>query len=125
MRYWHPTLFIAAAIGAVFTPLCVASWVAYVWGDGDGERAAFLTVVGVFAGPLLAGAVLAWRGRQSGLWLLRFGSVLCVPYPPVWWGLWNLGNDPEYLDLRADNDRRRGEQAGRRRGGRGPATGTG
>ena len=107
MRYWHPTLFIAGAIGAIFTPMFVAAWVAYVWGNGNAERAAFLTVVVVFAGPLLVGAVLAWRGRRSGLWLLRLGSVLCLPYPPVWWGLSNLGNDSEYLDLLADNDRRR------------------
>jgi hypothetical protein len=114
MKYWHPTLFTAAAIGAIFTPMSVAAWVDYAWGDGNGERAAFLSGVAVFAGPLLAGAVLAWRGRRSGLWLLRFGSVMCHPYPPVWWGLWNLGNDPEYLQLVADNDRRRGERVGRR-----------
>jgi hypothetical protein len=114
MRYWHPTLFIAGAVGAIFTPMCAAAWADYVWGDGNGERAAFLTIVVVFAGPLLAGAVLAWRGRQSGLWLLRFGSFMCLPYLPVWRGLWNLGNDPEYLDLLADNDRRRRERLERR-----------
>jgi hypothetical protein len=112
VRYWHPTLFIAGAIGAIFVPMALAAWGAYFWGDGDGERAAFLSVVGVFAGPLLAGAVLAWRGRRSGLWLLRLGSVLCLPYPSVWWGLWNLGNDPQYIRLVADNGRRRAERAG-------------
>jgi hypothetical protein len=110
MRYWHPTLFIAVVIGGIFTPMCVAAWVAYFWGDGDGERAAFLTVVGVFAGPLLAGAVLAWAGRRSGLWLLRFGSVLCLPYPSLWWGLWNLGRDPQYLELVAHNAHQRVER---------------
>ncbi len=112
MRYWHPTLFVAVATGAIFTPMFVAAWVAYVWGDGNGERAAVLSVVVVFDGPLLAGAVPAWRGRRSGLWRLRFGSVLCLPYPSVWWGLWNLGNDPRYLKLVADNARQRVKRLG-------------
>jgi hypothetical protein len=99
VRYWHPTLFIAGATGAIFTPMFVAAWVAFFWGDGDGERAVFLTVVEVFAGPLLVGAVMAASGRRWGLRLLRFGSVLCLPFPPLWWSLWNLGHDPAYLDL--------------------------
>ncbi len=79
MRYWHPTLFIVGAAGAIFTVMFVATWVAYVWGDGDGERAAFLTVVGVFAGPLLAGAVLAWQGRRS-----RHPNVSISSLPSLW-----------------------------------------
>jgi hypothetical protein len=58
----------------------VAAWIAYFWGDGDRERAACLTAVELFAGPLLAGAVLAVRGRRWGLRLLRFGSLLCLPF---------------------------------------------
>ncbi len=38
----------------------VAAWVAFFWGDGDGERAVFLTVVEVFAGPT------ASRGPAAG-----------------------------------------------------------
>ena len=57
----------------------------------------------MFAGPLLAGTVLAGAGRRSGLRLLRFGSVLCLPYSSVWWGLWSLGTDPRYLKLMADH----------------------
>ena len=36
---------------------------------------------------------------------MLLGSVLCIPYPWVWRGLWNLGTDPRYVKLMADNDR--------------------
>jgi hypothetical protein len=82
--------------GAIFSGLFVASWVAYFWGDGDGERAAFCTVVELLAGPLLVGAVQALRGRATCRHPLRFGAWLFLLHPPIWWALRNLENDGAY-----------------------------
>lgn len=93
--------------------MCVAAWVAYVWDDGDGERAAFLTAIAVIAGRRLAGGRLGLGGAAVGppAVAVRLGPVPPVPVGVV--GLWNLGNDRRYRDLVADNDRHRAERRGR------------
>jgi Mn2+/Fe2+ NRAMP family transporter len=91
-------LLCSGLVGAIFTGMVVASWAAYVWGDGDGERAGFCTVVGVFAVPLLAGTLLVWRRKPSGLRLLRFGSVLFfLGLPHLVWVIRALDADPDYV----------------------------
>jgi hypothetical protein len=83
MRKFPFILLLPGPIGALFTGMFVASWVAYFWGDGDGERAAFLTVVAVFAVPLLVGSIQLTRRRRSGLGMLRFGCALLLCEPRI------------------------------------------
>jgi hypothetical protein len=89
-------LLITTCLGAIFTLMCVASWWAYFFGDGDGERAAFCSAVGVFAAPLWAGSVLALRGDRRGRRLLRFGAAPLVLEPSLFMAIWTLADSPEY-----------------------------
>jgi hypothetical protein len=91
---------LSAAIlaGGMFTGLFLGSWPAYFWGDGDGDRAMFCTIVEVFAGPLLPGSVLVLRGQRLGFHLLRFGSSLFICDPITFFSLWELEDDPQYVD---------------------------
>jgi hypothetical protein len=104
MRKWPPTLRSGILAGAIFTGLFIASWVAYFWGDGDGERAGFCTAVEVFAGPLLIGSIQALRGRQSCLRLLRLGSFLFIAIPSVSRSLRHLDADPSYIAYMLEHD---------------------
>jgi hypothetical protein len=92
-------LLVPIGAGVIFTWLFLVSWVAYFWGDGDGERAPCCTLFEVFAGPLLAGSALALRGRRFGLYLLRFGSILCMVHPMTLFALWDLETDREGHNL--------------------------
>jgi hypothetical protein len=85
-------------VGVPITVAFLGSWVAYFWGDGDGERAVVCTAFMVFAGPLLVGSVLALHGRRLGLHLLRFGAIIFIFDPITFFSLWQLGKDPEYID---------------------------
>jgi hypothetical protein len=101
MKRWPPVLLVGLLNGAIFTGLFVASWVAFFFGDGDGERAGFCTAVELLAGPLLVGSVQALRGRPSGPRLLRVGSFLFLPIPAVWRALRHLEHDPSYIQYMA------------------------
>jgi hypothetical protein len=91
-------LWLPIGVGVLFTVFFLGSWVAYFWGDGDGERVTCCTAIEVFAGPLLAGSALALRGRRVGLYLLRFGSIIFICEPITLLSLWEVGNDPQYID---------------------------
>jgi len=101
MRVFPLILWLPGSLGALFTGMFVASWVAYFWGDGDGERAGFLTVVAVFAVPLLVGSVQLARRRPSGLRLLQFGCMLFLCEPRVRTILMTLGEHPDFAEYMA------------------------
>ncbi len=88
-------------LGAMFTGLCIFSWVMYFWVDGDSGRAVVCTAFFVvFAGPLFFGTLLALRGRRFGLYLLRFGSLFFILNLDIMIivSLWQLEYDPQYID---------------------------
>jgi hypothetical protein len=93
-------LHFAATMGMSLSFLCGAGWYEFFWGDGDGERALFLSAAGLFAGPLAIGAGLSFRGDRRGRRWLRFGSFLFV-FKPSWfialWGLWDSPEFRQYL----------------------------
>jgi hypothetical protein len=63
----------------------------------DPEGVLFISGVEIFAFPLTAGSLLAWRGRKLGLPLLKFGSLLVLPADlSVFVELWCLERDPDY-----------------------------
>lgn len=95
-------LWVTLLVGAIFTGLFVASWVAFFWGDGDSERAAFCTAVAIFGVPLFAGSILVMRRRTAGLRLLKFGSVLFVCEPHGLFAIWGLAKDPDFKEFMAD-----------------------
>lgn len=103
-NHWPLPLMAAVLGGGTLTGLFVAAWVAYFFGDGDGERAGFCTAVELLAGPLLVGAVQALRGRRSGRQLLRVGSLLFVLKPAILRALWRLDHDPQYIDYMAGRE---------------------
>src|SRR5262245_57809457 len=86
------------SVGALFTGLFIASWVAYFWGDGDGERSGFFTAVAIFAGPLRAGSIQLLRRQRSGLRLLRFGSVLLLCEPRIRSILRSFEQHPDFIE---------------------------
>lgn len=98
MKRFPFILWLPGGLGAIFTGLFIASWVAYFWGDGDGERAGFCTVVAVFAIPLLVGSLQLLRRRRSGFRLLRFGLVLLICEPRVRRMLLSLEHHPDYIE---------------------------
>lgn len=101
MKRFPVILWLPGSLGALFTGLFVASWVAYFWGDGDGERAGFSTVVAIFAVPLLVGSIQLLRRRVSGLRLLRFGMVLFICEPRVRNILRSLEQHPDFIEYMA------------------------
>lgn len=98
-------------IGTLFTLAFVGSWAAFFWVDRNQERAIVCTLLEVFAGPLLAGAILTLLGRRSGLYLLRVGSVLLIVHPDLVLALWTLEFDREYIGFMAKQTRH--ERTGR------------
>jgi len=90
-------LYLPLCIGTLFTGIFVCAWVAYFWGDGNEERVVVLSGIELFAGPLLAGAIQAIRGRRSGFVLLKVGSVVLVCQPDIILTLWLLEYDSAYL----------------------------
>jgi hypothetical protein len=97
MKRFPFVLWLPGSLGALFTGLCVASWFAYFWGDGDGERAIFCTVVAVFAIPLLGGSILLLL-KRAGLRLLRFGSVLFIFESRITSILRSLEQHPDFIE---------------------------
>jgi len=106
MKIVPDSLFIPLVLSTLFTGLFLASWIAYFWGDGDGERAAFCTLVMLFAGPLLVGSKLVLRGKRLGFLLLRFGSILFIFEPLTLFSLWGLENDPEYISYLSQREKK-------------------
>ena len=103
---------VALTMGAVFSSAVAIGWYEFFWGDGDDERAGFVSAVGVFAIPLTIGAGLSYRGDRRGRPWLRFGSILFL-FKPTWFlVLWNLWDDPEFRHYRPrlppQNDRSAG-----------------
>jgi hypothetical protein len=95
MHSWH-VLLVTRAIGLIFTGLFVGMWAAFFRGKMDTGGVIFISIIAVFAIPLLIGSVLALRGRRSGFWFLKFGSVLIL-FKPTWFvQLWKLEQDPEF-----------------------------
>lgn len=101
MRKFPFILWLPGLIGALFTGMSVASWVAYFWGDGNGERAGFLTVVAVFAVPLLVGSIQLACWRRSGLAKLRFGCALFLCEPRIRRLLMTMDEHPDYAEYMA------------------------
>lgn len=81
MNRFPAVLLVPGLVGIIFSALFVASWIEFFWGDGDAERAEFCTTIEVFAAPLLFGSILLLMRKESGLWMLNFGSIIlfCVP----------------------------------------------
>jgi hypothetical protein len=98
MKRFPVILWLPGSLGALFTGIFVASWAAYFWGDGDGERAGFCTVVAIFAIPLLVGSIQLLRRRPSGLRLLRFGAVLFACTPRVRSIFQSLEQHPDFIE---------------------------
>ena len=101
MRKFPFVLLLPGSFGALFSVMFVASWVAYFWGDGDGERALFLTAAAVFAVPLLVGSIQLARRRASGLGLLRFGCALFLCEPQVRRLLMTMDKHPDFVEYMA------------------------
>ncbi|MFO0822829.1 MAG: hypothetical protein U0792_06875 [Gemmataceae bacterium] len=91
-------VWVSMLVGGGLTGLLIVSWIEYLWGDGDGDRVAFCTVVGVFAVPLFAGSVLILARQRSGLRFLRFGCALFIFDPGAWPSILELGQDRELAE---------------------------
>lgn len=101
MKRFPQALLLPGSAGAILTGLFIASWVAYLWGDGDGERAVFCSAVAVFAVPMLVGSVQLLRRRRSGFRLFRFGLWLFVCEPRVRRMLLSLDRHPDFIEYMA------------------------
>ena len=89
-------LLLARGIGALLTGMFVSMWVAYALGKMDTDGVLFITVIAVFAIPLLAGSMLLLKRKEAGLPLLKFGSVLFIAEPFTLLAIWTMKKNPEY-----------------------------
>jgi hypothetical protein len=75
----------------------------YPLGEFGFEGVLFGVVAGVFAVPMFVGAGLGLLGRASGLWMLKFGSILLGSLGDFSFveRVWNIEFDPAYKEYMA------------------------